>query len=68
MESVTYDGQQPIVVVEAVTQENTVVYASGHRKSYPPSSVAVGEAVSGLWYHHGNISGGLHSGAPGTTL
>jgi hypothetical protein len=33
MESVSYNGQHPIVVVEAVAQENAVVYASGHRKS-----------------------------------
>jgi len=68
IKSATYDGQQPIVVVESTTQENTVVYASGHRKSYPPSSVTVGEAVFRLWYHHGDICGGMHAGAPATSF
>ena len=53
-----------MVVVKAVTTENTVVYASGQKKSYPPSSVAVGDAESMLWYHHDDTSGGLHGSDP----
>jgi hypothetical protein len=62
----TYDGQQPMVDVESVEKENTVVYASGHAKSYPPSRIAV--AASTLWYHHEDTSGGTHSGDPATPL
>lgn len=44
------------------------MYASGHAKSYPPSTTPVGDAEFKLWYHHIDTSGGTHSGDPATPL
>ncbi len=47
---------------------NTVLYADGQTKEYPPSEYTVGAIELTVLYHQVLICGGKHDGAPTTTL